>query len=67
MLFYDTSPKSHGGLSPRAGEGIVTLSPGIKVAPFSGNNALFIGIGGRFPLGDEELNAELRTAVFYHF
>ena len=56
------------GLSgDEAGDGIVTLSPGIKVAPFSGNNALFLGVGARFPLGDEELNAELRTAVFYHF
>lgn len=50
-----------------AGEGIVSLSPGIKVAPFPNNTALFIGLGGRFPLGDEELNAELRSGVFYHF
>ena len=56
------------GLSgDEAGEGMVSLSPGIKVAPFSGNNALFVGVGGRFPLGDEELDAELRAAVFYHF
>jgi hypothetical protein len=56
------------GLSgEEAGEGIVRLSPGIKVAPFSSNPALFIGVGGSFPLGDEELNAQLRASVFYHF
>jgi hypothetical protein len=73
---YHFSPRLQGlvelnggtGLSgDEAGQGIVTLSPGIKVAPFSGNTDLFIGLGGGFPLGDEELNAHLRAAVFYHF
>ena len=56
------------GLSgPEAGSGIISVSPGIKVAPISNNPDLFIGLGGSFPLGDEELNAQLRAAVFYHF
>lgn len=56
------------GLSgPEAGSGIFSVSPGIKVAPFSNNTDLFIGLGGSFPLGDEALNAQLRAAVFYHF
>ena len=56
------------GLSgPEAGSGIFSVSPGIKVAPISNNPDLFIGLGGSFPLGDEELNARLKAAVFYHF
>ena len=56
------------GLSgAEAGEGIVGLSPGIKVAPFAGQPLFFVGLGGSFPLGDEELDARLKLAFFYHF
>ena len=44
----------------------VSLSPGIKVAPFN-NDALFVGVAGSFPLGDEELSARLKASLFYHF
>ncbi|MCH8813068.1 MAG: transporter [Gemmatimonadetes bacterium] len=72
---YHFSPRVQGllelngetGLSgDEAGEGIVSLSPGIKVAPFAAH-PLFVGLGGSFPLGDEELNARLKLALFYHF
>ena len=49
-----------------AGEGIVALSPGIKVAPFA-RHPLFVGLGGSFPLGEEELNVRLKLAFFYPF
>ena len=72
---YHFSPRLQGllelnglvGLSgDEAGEGMVSLSPGIKVAPFAGHT-LFVGLGGSFPLGDEELDARLKLAFFYHF
>ena len=28
---------------------------------------LFVGLGGSFPLGEEELNARLKLAFFYPF
>lgn len=49
-----------------AGEGIVSLSPGIKVAPTSDRH-LFFGLGVSVPLGDEELDASVRVSAFYHF
>ena len=49
-----------------AGEGTIRLSPGIKVAPLAARS-LFIGLGGSFPLGDEELDVRLKLAFFYHF
>lgn len=52
---------------PEAAEGIVALSPGIKVAPFAGKPFFFVGLGGSFPLGEEELDARLKLAFFYHF
>lgn len=56
------------GLSgDEAGQGIVSLSPGIKVAPFAGHPLFFVGLGGSFPLGEEELDARLKLAFFYHF
>ena len=72
---YHFSPRFQGllelnggiGLSgDEAGEGIVSLSPGIKVAPFA-SQALFVGLGASFPLGEEELDARLKLAFFYHF
>jgi hypothetical protein len=48
-----------------AGAGRVRLAPGVKVAPFGPR--LFLGLGGSFPLSDEELNARVRLAAFYHF
>jgi hypothetical protein len=72
---YHFSPRVQGllelnggvGLSgDEAGQGIVALSPGIKVAPFAGH-PLFVGLAGSFPLGDEELDARLKLALFYHF
>ena len=73
---YHLSPRLQGllelnglvGLSgDEAGEGIVALSPGIKVAPFAGRPLFFVGLGGSFPLGEEELDARLKLAFFYHF
>ena len=73
---YHFSPRLQGllelnglvGLSgDEAGEGIVALSPGIKVAPFAGRPLFFVGLGGSFPLGEEELDARLKLAFFYHF
>ncbi len=49
-----------------AGEGIISVSPGIKVAPLA-ESPLFVGLGASFPLGDEELDARLKLALFYHF
>ena len=49
-----------------AGEGIISVSPGIKVAPLA-ESPLFVGLGASFPLGDEELDARLKLAFFYHF
>ena len=72
---YHFSPRVQGllelngevGLSgDEAGEGIVALSPGIRVAPFA-LHPLFVGLGGSFPLGEEELNARLKLAFFYPF
>ncbi|MED5563220.1 MAG: hypothetical protein VYB16_01815, partial [Gemmatimonadota bacterium] len=72
---YHFSPRVQGllelngevGLSgDEAGEGIVVLSPGIRVAPFA-PHPLFVGLGGSFPLGEEELNARLKLAFFYPF
>jgi hypothetical protein len=55
------------GLSgEEAGEGIVSLSPGIKVAPTSDRH-LFFGLGVSVPLGDEELDPTMRVSAFYHF
>ena len=55
------------GLSgDEAGQGIVSISPGIKFAPLAASS-LFVGVGGSFPLGDEELDARLKLAFFYHF
>jgi hypothetical protein len=55
------------GLSgDEAGQGIVGISPGIKFAPVS-SSPLFVGVGGSFPLGDEELDARLKLPLFYHF
>ena len=48
-----------------AGAGRVRLAPGVKGAPFGPR--LFLGRGGSFPLSDEELNARVRLAAFYHF
>ncbi len=60
-------PNGEVGLSgDEAGEGIVLLSPGIRVAPFA-RHPLFVGLGGSFPLGEEELNARLKLAFFYPF
>ena len=54
------------GLSgDQAGQGIVSISPGIKFAPLA-VRSLFVGVGGSFPLGDEELDARLKLAFFYH-
>ena len=73
---YHFSPRLQGllelnglvGLSgAEAREGIVGLSPGIKVAPFAGHPLFFVGLGGSFPLGEEELDARLKLAFFYHF
>ena len=49
-----------------AGEGVVAISPGIKVAPVP-NRALFIGLGASFPLNEEKLGPRLRVSTFYHF
>lgn len=55
------------GLSgPEAGTGVVSLSPGLKVAPLEGR-PLFVGVAGSFPIDDEELEARLRVSLFYHF
>ena len=62
---YDFSPRVQ-GLLELNGEGIVALSPGIRVAPFA-RHPLFVGLGGSFPLGEEELNARLKLAFFYPF
>ena len=73
---YHFSPRVQGlvelnggtGLSgPEAGEGMLRVSPGIKFAPLGSNPDLFVGVGGSFPLGTEELKAQLRVALFYHF
>ncbi len=54
------------GLSgDEAGQGIVSISPGIKFAPLA-VRALFVGVGGSFPLGDEVLDARLKLSFFYH-
>ena len=72
---YHYSPRVQGLLelngevglsSDEAGEGIVAFSPGVKVAPFA-RHPLFVGLGGSFPLGEEELNARLKLAFFYPF
>jgi hypothetical protein len=49
-----------------AGAGLVSLSPGIKLAPLAGR-PLFVGLGGSFPLGNQELDARLNVSLFYHF
>ncbi len=49
-----------------AGQGFVSLSPGIKVVPFP-VRSLFLGLGGSFPVSNEELDARARFALFYHF
>ena len=49
----------------QAGAGVVSLSPGIKVAPFGPR--LFVGLGGSFPLGDTDLKARALVSLFYHF
>ncbi len=48
-----------------AGTGRVRLAPGIKVAPFGPR--LFLGLGVSLPLSEEELDARVRIAGFYHF
>jgi hypothetical protein len=49
-----------------AGAGVVSISPSVKVAPLA-TPALLVGLGGSFPLGDDERDARLRVSVFYHF
>lgn len=74
-MLYHFSPRAqglielngHGGLSgEEAGEGMISLSPGIRLAP-SGGSSLVVGVGASFPLGEQELNAQLKVALFYHF
>ncbi len=74
-VLYHIAPRLQGllelngqlGLSgEEAGAGFVSLSPGVKVAPFP-IHSLFLGLGGNFPLSDEELDARVRFSVFYHF
>ena len=74
-MLYHFSPRvqglvelnGHGGLSgEEVGEGIISLSPGIKLAPFA-ERSLFVGVGGSFPLGEQELKAQVKLALFYHF
>ena len=55
------------GLSgEEAGEGVLAVSPGAKVAPLPGS-PLFIGVGVSVPINDEELDARLKVALFWHF
>lgn len=49
-----------------AGETVVLLSPGVKVAPAAGV-PLFIGAGASVPLTDTELDVAARVSLFYHF
>lgn len=49
-----------------AGEGLVSIAPGVKLAP-ARTVPLFVGLAGSFPLGDEALDARLRFSLFYHF
>ncbi|RMH20562.1 MAG: transporter, partial [Gemmatimonadetes bacterium] len=51
------------GLSgEEAGEGTVSLGPGVKFAPFF-DNAFMVGIGASFPLDDSEVDAALRVSL----
>ncbi|MEN8145325.1 MAG: transporter [Gemmatimonadota bacterium] len=55
------------GLSgDEAGEGVVSLAPGLKVAPLA-DRSLFLGVGVSLPLGEQEVDATLRVSAFYHF
>jgi len=55
------------GLSgEEAGEGVVAVSPGVKVAPLPAS-PLFIGVGVSVPINDEELDAHLKISLFWHF
>lgn len=49
-----------------AGVGSLFVSPGVKFAPLAGR-PLFVGIGGTFPLADDEVDAGLRISLFWHF
>lgn len=49
-----------------AGHGLVSVSPAVKFAPLT-TSSLFVGVGVSIPLGRDELDARLRTSVFYHF
>lgn len=72
---YHISDRVHGLLElngkvvlsgDEAGQGIVSLAPGLKVAPFA-NRSFFLGVGVSLPLGEEEVDATLRISTFYHF
>ena len=52
--------------APAPGDGVLSISPGLKVAPLAGR-PLFVGVAGSFPPGDEELDARVRFSLFYHF
>lgn len=55
------------GLSgPGAGAGIVTISPGVKIAPLA-SRSVFVGVAGSVPLGEEALDARLRVSLLFHF
>lgn len=55
------------GLSgPEDGVGVVTLSPGLKIAPIA-SRSLFVGISGTVPLGEQELDSRLGVSFLYHF
>ncbi len=49
-----------------AGQTVLLLSPGIKVAPFA-RSPLFLGFGVSVPLTTEELDASARFSLFHHF
>lgn len=49
-----------------AGEGVVAVSPGVKMAPLP-DSPLFIGVGVSVPTNGEELDARLKISLFWHF
>jgi len=49
-----------------AGNGILSIAPGFKVAPLP-TEKLFIGLGVSIPFSSDELDAQVRSSVFWHF
>lgn len=49
-----------------AGESVVLLSPGTKIAP-AGDVPLFIGVGAQVPLTEQKRDLAGKVSVFYHF